>query len=145
VETNAASALWRKIFFLLSVVVYFVVAGFIYHEWIVSLRPPPAQQASEAKARTNNINYKYFTDAGLQYYRKQEYTKAEMAFRKALEYAPNDALAYNNLGSALNSQGKWDEAILILEKSLSLDPTLSIAKNNLDYAKEEKAKMHDLK
>lgn len=144
-EATATSTLWRKIFLLLSVVVYLVVAGFIYHEWIVSLRPSPAQQASEAKARTNNINYKYFTDAGLQYYRKQEYAKAEMAFRKALEYAPNDALAYNNLGSALNSQGKWDEAILILEKAVSLNPTLAIAKNNLDYAKAEKAKVHDLK
>lgn len=146
VATVDRSNAWKRVFLLLSIAIYLFVAGFIYREWIVSLKPSPDEQAREAKAKVNNINYKYFTDAGLQYYRNKEYVKAEVAFRKAVEYAPDKALGYNNLGSALNGQGKWEEAILVLEKALSLDPTLAIAKNNLDYAKSERTKQHqDLK
>jgi tetratricopeptide (TPR) repeat protein len=140
VKTNAGSTLRRRVLFVLSIAIYVAVAGFIYREWVVSLKPSPDQQLNEGEAQANSINYKYFTDAGLQYYQAQDYQKAELAFRKALAYAPGDALGYNNLGSALNGQGKWDEAILVLEKAVSLNPTLTIAKNNLDYAKTEKAK-----
>jgi tetratricopeptide (TPR) repeat protein len=140
VKTNAGPTLWRRVLFILSIALYVAIAGLIYREWLASFKPSPAQQLSEEKAKANGINYKYFTDAGLQYYQAQQYQRAELAFRKALEYAPAEALGYNNLGSALNGQGKWDEAILVLEKAVSLDPTLTIAKNNLDYAKAEKAK-----
>jgi tetratricopeptide (TPR) repeat protein len=140
VKTNAGSTLWRRLLFILSISIYVAIAGLIYREWVVSFKSSPAQQLGEEKAKANSINYKYFTDAGLQYYQAQDYQKAELAFRKALEYAPDDALGYSNLGSALNGQGKWDEAILVLEKAVSLDSTLTIAKNNLDYAKAEKAK-----
>ena len=47
---------------------------------------------------------------------------AEWAFRKSTEYGPDRPLAYNNLGSALNAQGRWNEAIAVLEHALSLDP-----------------------
>jgi tetratricopeptide (TPR) repeat protein len=140
VKTNAGSTLWRRVLFILSIAIYVAIAAFIYREWVVSFKTSPDEQLSEGEAKANNVNYKYFTDAGLQYYQAQDYQKAELAFRKALAYAPDDALGYNNLGSALSGQGKWDEAILVLEKAVSLDPALNIAKNNLDYAKAEKAK-----
>jgi tetratricopeptide (TPR) repeat protein len=137
--------LWKRIFFVLSVSLYLVVVGFIYREWIMSFRISPDDQAREARATENRINYKYFTGVGLQYNQAHDYQKAELAFRKAVEYAPDEALGYSNLGSALSGQQKWDEAILILEKAVSLDPTLQIAKNNLEYAKTEKAKKPGLK
>jgi tetratricopeptide (TPR) repeat protein len=135
------ATIWKRLLFFLGVAIYLLVGGFIYREWITSLRPSREEQAREVKDKTNEINYKYFTAVGLQYYQSQEFYKAEVAFRKALEYRPDEALAYNNLGGALNGQRKWDEAIPTLEKALSLDPTLAIAKNNLDYAKAEKSKM----
>jgi tetratricopeptide (TPR) repeat protein len=145
VENSSHSKRWKRISLFLSIALYLFVGSFIYREWIVSLTPSPEQQAREAKARASSINYQYFTDAGLQYYRNQKYIEAESAFRKALEYAPDEALAYNNLGSALNGQGRWDEAIAVLEKAVSLDPGLAIAKNNLAYAKAEKAKIRTIK
>jgi tetratricopeptide (TPR) repeat protein len=77
---------------------------------------------------------------GLQYYGDKEFEKAIEAFRKAIEAGPNEALGYNDLGAALNGLERWDEAIPLFEKALTIDPKLQIAKNNLAWAKGEQAK-----
>lgn len=37
-------------------------------------------------------------------------------------------------------QGKWGEALPVLEKAVALNPSLEIARNNLAWARSEKAK-----
>jgi superkiller protein 3 len=77
--------------------------------------------------------------AGMASYSASDFTKAEAEFRKAAQSDPNSALAYNDLGAALNSQKRWDEAIAVLRRALELNPALELAKNNLAYAYSQKA------
>ncbi len=78
--------------------------------------------------------FNYETTEGFRYYKAKEYAKAEQAFRKSIAYSPNDAVGYNNLGSVLNDQQKWDEAIRVLRRALELDPDFALARNNLAWA-----------
>jgi tetratricopeptide (TPR) repeat protein len=48
-------------------------------------------------------------------------------YRKALEYAPDDAIAHHHLGLALARQGKEQEAVAHLNAALRLDPRQSRA------------------
>jgi tetratricopeptide (TPR) repeat protein len=83
--------------------------------------------------------FSYETNEGLQYYRAKEYDRAEKAFRKSIEYSPNNPVGYNNLGTALNDEKKWDEAIIALRRALELNPDLTLARNNLAWAESHKA------
>ena len=51
--------------------------------------------------------------------------------RKAIELQPHFAEAYNNLGLALNGQGKPDDAIAAYRKAIELKPDLAFAYGNL--------------
>jgi tetratricopeptide (TPR) repeat protein len=98
-------------------------------------------QGNGAESQVNRSEqYQYFLNVGLQYYGDKEFEKAIEAFRKAIEAGPNEALGYNDLGAALNALERWDEAIPLFEKALTIDPKLEIAKNNLAWAKGEQAK-----
>src|SRR5947209_8676329 len=138
-KVHAVSALTcKRVYLFLAILIYLSVAGFIYREWLISLKPSPQvikQPVSEAET-----NYQLYTKLGLRHYQDREFGKAEEAFRKAIEYAPERALGYSNLGSALIAQGKLDEAIAVLEKALSIDPDLEAARYNLEWVKAEKAK-----
>ena len=98
-------------------------------------------QGNGAESQGNRSDqYLYFINVGLQHYNDKEYEKAIEEFRKAIEAGPNEALGYNDLGAALNGLERWDEAIPLFEKALTIDPKLQIAKNNLAWAKGEQAK-----
>jgi tetratricopeptide (TPR) repeat protein len=103
-----------------------------------------ADQSNQAftKAGTTNAalaSFAYETSEGLRYYRAKEYDKSEAAFRKSIAYSPSDAVGYNNLGTALNDEKKWDEAIIVLRRALELNPDLDLARNNLAWAESHKA------
>ena len=57
--------------------------------------------------------------------------EAEAAFRKALELEPHNAVAWNNLGSALSGQKRLVDAEAAYYKSLDIDPQNLFALNNL--------------
>jgi protein O-GlcNAc transferase len=48
-----------------------------------------------------------------------------------LELKPDYAEAHNNLGNALNDQGKLDEAVACYRRALELKPDYAEAHNNL--------------
>jgi tetratricopeptide (TPR) repeat protein len=50
------------------------------------------------------------------------------------------AAAFNNRGFCAGTLGLWDEAILSLQEAVRLDPGFQLAKNNLTWAQQEKAK-----
>jgi tetratricopeptide (TPR) repeat protein len=122
------------------VLVYMLVAVFIYRAWWSTLAVRASQAAEEEARAETPIKYHHYTWVGLQYYKKRDFQSAESAFRTSIKYAPDRPLAYNNLGSALNAQGRWDEAIAVLEHALSLDSNLALTRNNLAWAREERAK-----
>ncbi len=78
--------------------------------------------------------------AGVSAYGSSNFAVAESEFRKAIQLNPNSALAYNDLGAVLNSYGRWDDAIVALQKAAELDPALDLAKNNLVYSISQKAR-----
>lgn len=62
----------------------------------------------------------------------EDLTKAEELYRKALELAPNDAVAYNNLGTVLFSDAsRSTEAEAAYRKSIELDPSYGDSYYNL--------------
>jgi tetratricopeptide (TPR) repeat protein len=55
---------------------------------------------------------------------------AEAAYRAALRCDPQDAVALNNLGVALERQGRMDESLLAYKAAVLADPTLQVSKRN---------------
>jgi uncharacterized protein HemY len=58
---------------------------------------------------------------GVLYLKQRNWEQAQSALEKATQVDPNHALAFAALGMALEDQGKYDAAIISLEKSISLD------------------------
>jgi len=61
---------------------------------------------------------------------------AQAEFQKAIEIDPSYADAYTNLGVTLAQQGKWEEAVAVYRKAISLPiyPTPEVAYANLGWA-----------
>jgi tetratricopeptide (TPR) repeat protein len=57
---------------------------------------------------------------------------AESSYRKAMEIAPNRAEPYNAMGTLRAAEGKLDEAERLFNQALVRDPSLEVAKKNLD-------------
>lgn len=86
-----------------------------------------------------NPGHDTYLELGLQYYRSRRLQEAIAATRKALEFDPNSAVAYNNLCSAYAELGMWDRAVQACRKALSIAPNFQLAKNNLAWALREQA------
>ena len=132
-----------RVDYLLAIVIVLVVVVFIGRSWFGSSGTNSPAAESTAPSDANVENFRQQTGVGLQFYQSNDFPKAEAAFRKALEYAPQDAVANNNLGSALNAQGKFDEAIPLLQKAVSLAPDFALAKNNLAFGITSKARQQN--
>jgi len=98
----------------------------------ISATPAPQPAAPSESDQLNT--------QGAQLYANHQYAPAEALFRKAVALNPNSALGFCNLGAVLVSEGHYDEAITALRRSLELDPNFTLARNNLNWAIEEKAK-----
>ena len=64
-------------------------------------------------------------ETGNNYYRQQQYDKAESEYRKALETSPTDRIAKFNLANALIKQNKTDDANKLLA-------VLNVKENQID-------------
>ena len=94
--------------------------------------PPVAESQQAARDPFNDAGYRLFSAA--------DYAGAEGQFRKAIRANPKAALGYCNLGAALIAQRRYEEAIAALRTASALDPSLALARNNLNWALEEKGK-----
>ncbi len=89
-------------------------------------------------------SYKTYLNLGLVYYQAKQYELSIEATQKAIDFDPNQAVAYNNIAAAYGALEKWDFEIAACEKALQLDPNFQLAKNNLAWAKSQKAKADSL-
>jgi tetratricopeptide (TPR) repeat protein len=69
--------------------------------------------------------------------------KAGAALREAIRLKPDDAGAHNNLGNALNNQGKLPEAIAEYRAAIRIRPDLATVHNNLGYALRGQGKLDE--
>lgn len=96
-------------------------------------------QQAERKAQ-ENPTAENFLNLSLQLYRNNDFEGCIRACGKALELRPDYADAWNNICSAHNAMGQWQQGIEACEKALALQPDYQLARNNLNWAKSELAK-----
>lgn len=122
---------------ILSLVFLGVVTVIIYmvmHPGIS--RTPDNTQESAVVTKSKDIANKRseamaLNDQGLDYFDDNDYTNAEVAFRKAIEVDPDMANSYNNLGTVLSLMGKKEEALENYKKAILLYPQYANAYSNI--------------
>lgn len=77
-----------------------------------------------------NTAHTYF-NAGVNFYRQREITKAIQSYMKVIELNPEYVEAYNNLGIIYQDIGDFDKAIELYQKAIEVNPRYEKAYNNL--------------
>lgn len=76
-------------------------------------------------------------------HKRKRFAEAVSLLRRALEQAPNDALAWSNLGTALVETGAVDEAIDAFRCSAELEPTRATSWFNLGRALDDRGRVDE--
>ena len=85
---------------------------------------------TQDKARMKRLR----TEQAVQFAAQSRWEDAIAANRAILAAFPEDAEAYNRLGKSLGETGKIKEAREAYQKALEIEPTNSIARENLERA-----------
>jgi len=91
--------------------------------------------ATEKPSSDNYINL------SLEYYKLGLFEKSIEVCKKAIQLSPNNADAYNNIAASYCELKEWDKAINACSTALRIDPNHQLAAGNLNWAKQEKAKI----
>jgi Flp pilus assembly protein TadD len=89
---------------------------------------------SEAEARP-------FLEEGERHLQSGDFAVAERAFTRAVELAPDSAVAHNKLGVVFAHQRRFDEAISRFNRAAALAPVYAPAYSNLGNAYREKGQL----
>ncbi len=81
-----------------------------------------------------------YLDLSLLYYQAGKYEQCIATCEKALKLKPDFADAYSNIGASYTQLKQWNKAIEACNNALKINPEHELAKGNLNWAKEEKAK-----
>jgi Tfp pilus assembly protein PilF len=88
--------------------------------------------ASAAPAQvTGNVSSATHNDAGVEYLKTGNYSKAEFQFREAIRIDAGVKYYYNNLGVSLMNQRRHAEAAVYLRTAVSMDSAYTKAVANL--------------
>ena len=102
------------------------------------------EQLETAKeAALNSPDFTTYLNLGNLYYKANNFEKCIEVSRIALKFSAADdlkAIAYSNMCAAYNQIHQPDSAILACGKALLLKPDFDLAKNNMNWAKQEKEK-----
>ena len=105
--------------------------------------PKARQFAIESITRNSNLAETYVSLAWIQFAHDWKFKESEKNYRKAVELDPKFAQAYHWLGINLTSQGRYEEAYLILKKALELDPDNHVILLNFSIPSIELSKYQD--
>ncbi|HEY9163410.1 MAG TPA: OmpA family protein [Magnetovibrio sp.] len=89
----------------------------------------------EAATQVGN-DWRLYSALGIGLDYQQNYSKAEAAYRKALDMCPDDAAVMNNLGISQGLSGRLDRAILTLQDALELQGHTAKIERNLKLFKD---------
>ena len=81
-----------------------------------------AESAAEYALSLDDQSVEAFAALGRVKMIKRDYAGAEVAFLKTIELNPNDARAYKILAEIYNRTGRNDEAFVMIQKALELNP-----------------------
>jgi tetratricopeptide (TPR) repeat protein len=94
-----------------------------------------AKSIAEALATANaNPDDTNCINLGNLFYSDFQFQNAIVWYKKALGINPKNATTYNNIGAAYNELGKFAEAKNYCEQAIAIDPSFTLAKNNLKVA-----------
>jgi tetratricopeptide (TPR) repeat protein len=96
------------------------------------------QERESTVARTQDA--RAYRNLGLSYVKMHAFEESLRLWTEALRLEPTNAANQNNVGLALIHLGRYDEAIRRLEESIALDPESKLAKHNLRWAIDKRAK-----
>ncbi len=74
-------------------------------------------------------------------FRQGEWADCAKHLERLIELRPDDAIAANNLGAALQKLGRADEAVKAFERCLELDPGYSLARMSLGRSARQAGKL----
>lgn len=96
---------------------------------------PPAPPKGRSAAALDAL-----LDAGLRSLSRKDAEGALLVFRAAEIFYPRNAPVQNDICVALNELRRYEQAVKACEKALAIDPIFSLARNNLAWAREQRAK-----
>jgi tetratricopeptide (TPR) repeat protein len=133
------------ILFLLPLIYLFYKTNSLPENAVVVESPaaqaPAVDIASLEKAVTENPSYDNLINLSMAYINGQMPGKSIEHLNRAIELNPNSAIAYNNLGVAYTMLQQYQNGIDACTKALQIDSTFQLAKNNLNWATDEKNKV----
>lgn len=94
----------------------------------------PAEKALKGAVASDATLWRAWNALGALYDVNHDWNDADEAYAKALALVPRSAVANNNFGFSLLSQGKVDKAIKSFQTALEIDPSLEPAQMNLRIA-----------
>lgn len=100
------------------------------------------KNASESdQTLKSDLTAEDYLNLSLTYYQQGLYEKCIEACKNAIKLKPDYADAYSNMGASYNQLKEWDKAIDACNKALKINPKHKLANGNLNWAKQEKAKI----
>jgi tetratricopeptide (TPR) repeat protein len=81
-----------------------------------------------------------YNNRGVAYSYKGDNDRAIADYNQAIRLDPNIAKAYNDRGYAYANKGNWDQAIADFEAALRIDPNYTLAKDNLEKARQARGR-----
>lgn len=127
VDAGSLAAGWR----------WYVLAGLLVllvypaTQWLLRRSGPTVAEAEVARLRLQD---------SFRHYQAGRHAEAVDAARAAIAADPGSADAYNNLAVASQALGNTDAAIQAATEALRLRPDFQLARNNLAWFQQEKAK-----
>lgn len=80
-----------------------------------------------------------YTNRGVEYEKKQDFTHAIADHDQAIKIDPKNSLAYNNRGNAYAAQGDFEHAIADYDEAVKLNPKYAEAFYNRGLAKQKRS------
>ncbi len=96
----------------------------------------PSETATTTPTNTDT-DAKGFYNIGKALYDQKKYAEAEIAYRKAVAIAPNDASYHNHLGDVLYKQKKSQEAEASFKKAIAINSNDAMYHSNLGIVLDE--------
>jgi Flp pilus assembly protein TadD len=93
----------------------------------------PIERAAASAANTPD----YYIARSLAEYQMRRYRESITSATRATELRPESPEAWNNIAAAHNALGEFEQGIAAGETALRLNPSLAIARNNVNYARQQ--------